>query len=241
MILTWTFTKKTIAEINRCTTRYDTVRQKYLNQLEDSEKILSLLKQATQQMQQLNTKLSTNIEPNTSNQNKLPHLPFKNLEINHLKYDQIDDIAHPLDIPEITTEVKETSIFKLSATQLDSLQSTTTPLNIPRFKELRDKYENCLNQIRTFLIQLEGLRGKHLDPNIQSTLKEIKEAITSLKQKEKDLESELNDLASKKSNIHHTLPMSQRYGKIDNPSQDTCRTTTVSQNSSQTHPIQDSR
>ena len=91
--------KKTIAEINRCTTRYDTVRQKYLNQLEDSEKILSLLKQATQQMQHLNIKLSTNVEPNTSNQNKLPHLPFKNLEINHLKYDQIDDIVHPLDIP----------------------------------------------------------------------------------------------------------------------------------------------
>ena len=110
----------------------------------------------------------------------------------------------------------ETTPFKLNTSQLDNLQTITTPLNVPVFKELRDKYEMCLNQIQIFLLQLESFKGKYLNPKLQKTISEIKDAVENLKMKEKHLECELNTLANKKSNIHHTLPMPTRYGNIDN-------------------------
>ena len=108
----------------------------------------------------------------------------------------------------------------VKADELDILQSITTPLNLPRFKDLRDKYETCLNQIKTFILQVDQLRGKRLDQNLQRTITEIKEAINTLKSKEVRLGQDLHMLAYKKSNIHHTLPMPSKYGKIDNPSEE---------------------
>ena len=75
--------------------------------------------------------------------------------------DEIADITNTIDKTSIHVHAKEMAIHKLNATQLDSLQSKTTPLNIQRFKEIRDKYEICLNQIRTFLMEVENMHGKH--------------------------------------------------------------------------------
>ena len=58
------------------------------------------------------------------------------IESKHQEFEAIDDITNPLDVHDTTFEVKEITIFKLNTTQLDTLQSMTTPLNIPRFKEL---------------------------------------------------------------------------------------------------------
>ena len=99
--------------------------------------------------------------------------------------DNIDEITNTLEKPDTTTEIKELSLYKLDACQLDALHSITSPLNIPRFNELRDRYETCLNQIRTFLLQVESLRGKYLIHKLQMTINEIKSAVQKLKQKEK--------------------------------------------------------
>ena len=102
-------------------------------------------------------------------------------------------------------------IFKLSTTQLDALQSTTTPLNIPRLKELRDKYEANMNKIWIFQHQLKNMVGHPIN-------KEIEEALEDLKRKEETLDLELKQLANKTSNIHQKLTMPTKYGTIDNPS-----------------------
>ena len=96
--------------------------------------------------------------------------------------------------------------------QLDSLQMLTTPLNIPKFKETRDKYELNQNQMKIFQYNLKG--QKH------SINKEIKEALKDLAQKQNKLENELQTLAKKSNNIHHRLSMPTTFGLMDNPSQE---------------------
>ena len=101
----------------------------------------------------------------------------------------IDDITNPMDISDNDKEEKEMTIFKLNATQLDQLQETTTPLNRPRFQDLRHKYEMCLNQITIYLIEIEKMKKTH---NLPISIQEIKEAVEQLKKKEETLEQELN-------------------------------------------------
>ena len=112
------------------------------------------------------------------------------IESKHQEFESIDDITNLLDVPDTTVEVKEMTIFMLNTTQLDSLQSTTTPLNIPRFKELRDKYKANKNQILIFQHQLKNIEGHPI-------IKEIEEALKDLKRKEEKLELELKQLAHK--------------------------------------------
>ena len=212
--------KETISQINSHTANVQSLRKRYEDQLNDSKNIILMLKQISAKMNQLNEKMINNME-HPHSQTPIPTIKQYNPDnVTTLHDCDINDITNPMDITDNTKEIKGMTIFKLNATQLDALQSITTPLNIPRFQELREKYETCLNQIRTFLIQVESMRGKYLDRDLQNTINEIKEAVKNLKQKEKDLESELNSLANKKSNIHNKLPMPAKYGTIDNPSQE---------------------
>ena len=127
----------------------------------------------------------------------------------------IDDITNPMDISDNDKEEKEMTIFKLNATQLDQLQETTTPLNRPRFQDLRHKYEMCLNQITIYLIEIEKMKKTH---NLPISIQEIKEAVEQLKKKEETLEQELNILASKHTDLCKQLPMPTNFGLKNNPS-----------------------
>ena len=188
--------KRTISQINKCTTDHNNLKHRFENQVAESRLIIAKLKQVMNHMENLSKNLQHNTGNTNHHQNKnsrTTHASIQSISTEPLN-DNIDEILNPREITNQTTEVKEITIFKLSATELDALQSTTTPLNIPKFKELRDKYEACLNQIRTFLMQVESMRGKYLDKDLQNTINEIRDAIKKLKGKEIELESELNNL-----------------------------------------------
>ena len=129
------------------------------------------------------------------------------IESKHQEFESIDDITNPLDVPDTTVEVKEMTILKLNTTELDWLQSTTTPLKVPRVKELGYKYKENKNQILIFQHQLKNIKGHPI-------IKEIEEVLKDLKRKEEKLELELKQLANKTSNMHQKLTMPTKYGTI---------------------------
>ena len=193
--------RKAIDELENGSVRKSkTLYQDYKSLLNDSEKILAIM----QHIIKTKNKVLKSKNKVTKTKTISEATDDSGIENKHRESESIDDITNPLDVPETTVEVKEMTLFKLSTTQLDSLQSTTTPLNIPRFKELRDKYEANMNQIWIFQHQLKNMVGNPIN-------KEIEEALEDLKRKEETLELELKQLANKTSNIHQKLTMPTKY------------------------------
>ena len=60
-----------------------------------------------------------------------------------------------LDKPKLTC--KEVSLNKLTVEQLNALEQKTTPLNMPRFEELRSRYEGVRNDILLMIVNLEQM------------------------------------------------------------------------------------
>ena len=96
----------------------------------------------------------------------------------------IDDTTNPLDLSDNNKEEKEMTIFKLNATQLDTLHETTPSLNRPKFQELMERYETCLNQILVFIIEIEKMKKTY---NLPLPIKEIKETVEKNKKNKKIL------------------------------------------------------
>ena len=111
----------------------------------------------------------------------------------------------------------ETTPFKLNTSQLDNLQTITTPLNVPVFKELREKYETFRNQAIIFKLEVEKMRKPCTSTSLKSTIEEVEEALEALKRKGEKLERDLKTLANKQSDIHHKLPMPIAFGTTGAP------------------------
>ena len=102
----------------------------------------------------------------------------------------------------------------LTSTDFQRLQSKCTPLHLPKFQTLKDKYETTDVQIKIFKFQVDIFKEKK---NLQHNIKEIEEEMKLLKKKNDELEQQIIEIANKSSDIHEKLQMPILFGKEDCP------------------------